>query len=203
MSCQASSGHRGTARCVLLHRLIRACSQGWSSCGVALEAHATHREGIRVGTPPPDPCLLSPPAPPSGAWLPPRVPPPCRGCGRAVGRPAGDLGSDAMPALEAVCRGPQPHVGADDLVGALEADEAVADVVGATVGVDVADPDEHIGIRQARTEPDLRAHVADEITRRVRRADVSFQGGRRRVTSHGAERDRAARGDRARRVAGP
>ena len=68
-----------------------------------------------------------------------------------------------MPAPEPVCCRPEPHGDGGRLVRVPQAGEAVADVDRTAVRVDVAQPDEDVGERQARTEEDLRAHFADDF----------------------------------------
>src|SRR6185437_14139137 len=76
---------------------------------------------------------------------------------------AGDLDADAVAPLEAVRGRPQPHLRHGGLVGAGEAGQAVADVGGAAVGVDVTETDEDVGVGQAGAEEDFGADVTDDL----------------------------------------
>lgn len=82
----------------------------------------------------------------------------------------GDLDADAVAALEAVGRRPELHRRARRVVSVGEADQTVADVRRAPLLVDVAQADEHVGVRQAGAEEDLGAHLADDL-------DVLVQSG--------------------------
>ena len=76
---------------------------------------------------------------------------------------AGHLDPDAVAGLEPVRGRPEPDDGPGDLVGAGQADQAVAHVARAAPRVHVAQPHEHVGVAQAGPEPDLRADLADDL----------------------------------------